>query len=329
MELKRRLSLVVAIMSVALGSGHLVQNVLVKPARSADVAPNSKPVDITLLAAGPESTVPEPAIKELPTPSFASTPNDEIPSIFTLPVDPVQRVDFGAQVPDTDVAANECMVSMDLAAQPSAMIGLTLTAPCQPNERVVVRHAGLAVTGKTTRAGTLFMSLPAFTSDAEVSVRFSDGQTISAEVAVPEAATLRRFGVQWLGDDAFQLNAFEGGAGYGERGHVSDADPQVPLAGQPQIGGFMSVLGNDRVELPMLAEVYTYPAEQDAPVRIVLEAAITERTCAREILGETLAAVDGDITITDLSLAMPDCAAVGDIMVLKNIDPDLKIAAAD
>ena len=329
MELKRRLSLVVAIMSVALGSGHLVQNVLIKPTHL--VSADLQPIDITLVASGPNVPLPkpQPAVQKMVIPSFAETPSEDVSNFFAFPDEPILQVEFNSASPGKPVLAQNCPVSLDLLVEPSAMIGLTLLAPCHANERVVLLHAGLAVTGKTSSTGTVIASLPAFGSDAVVTVRFADGKTVQANVAVPEAATLRRFGVQWLGDDAFQLNAFENGAGYGEIGHVSAADPQRPLAGQAQVGGFLSVLGDDRVQQPMLAEVYTYPAAPNAVVRIVIEAAITTGTCAREILGETLADVGGDVTITDLTLAMPECGAIGDILVLKNIDPDLKIASAN
>lgn len=331
MDLKRRLSLVVAIMSVALGSGHLVQNVLVTPAPVKTATAEPTPVDITLVAAGPEVLVPElPSAKIiLPTPSFAELPQMDGPSPFTLPDDPLVFAEFGSVGATGSLAAKSCDISLDLLAEPAAMIGLTLVAPCRPNERVVLRHSGLAVTAKTSGTGALFVSLPAFNEPATVSVRFGDGKSVSAILAMPQAKQLRRFGVQWTGDDAFQLHAFETGGDYGEPGHVSAADPQLPQVGETSVGGFLSVLGDDQVELPMLAEVYTYPAANDAAVRIVVEAAVTKNTCAREILGETLTGVAGDVSMTDLSVAMPDCDAIGDILVLKNLDPDMKIAAAD
>lgn len=332
MDLKRRLSLVVVILSVAFGAGHLVQNAAGKPVRSAQTQ-NLEPVGITLVAAGPEALLPDPekiaSVVQLPAPSFASVPTEEMPSIFTLPPDAVQQVGFGTLTSGTDATANDCPASLDLQIEPSAMIGLTLMAPCHTDERVVLNHAGLAITAKTSATGALYVSIPALTSEAEVTVRFADGQAINGQLAVPEAANQRRFGVQWIGDDSFQLNAFENGAGYGERGHVSDVYTQTAQQGQPQNGGFLSVLGDSRVDLPMLAEVYTYPASADTPVRIVVEAAITESTCNREILGETLAEAGSSVVVTDLSLMMPECSSIGDILVLKNLDPDLKIAAAN
>lgn len=331
MELKRRLSLVVAIMSVALASGHLVQNVLITPVKLASATTDHQPVDITLVAAGPEVVLPaiKPAAIVMPTPSFAAIATDDAPSIFTPPEDSILQAELGTNPPVKIILADKCAMTFDLVAEPAAMIGLTLVAPCHANERVVLRHDGLAVTGKTSGTGALFVSLPAFNSTATVTVRFRDGQSVAATLTLPEATEVRRFGVQWLGDDAFQIHAFENGADYGQLGHVSAADPQLPPAGQTLSGGFLSVLGNDQVEFPMLAEVYTYPVANDAPVRIVVEAAVTKGTCAREILGETLADIGGVTTMTELTLAMPDCSAVGDILVLKNLDPDLKIATAD
>ena len=65
--------------------------------------------------------------------------------------------------------------------------------------------------------------------------------------------------------------------------------PQVALAGQPQIGGFLTVLGDDGlISRCWPKSTHTQPM-QTAPVQIVVEAAITKATCAREILGETLA----------------------------------------
>lgn len=331
MKLKRRLSLVVLIMTIALGSGHLTQNVS-KHVMVASASTASKPVAIVLVAAGPEMGAPKPrsVATSMQHMSFAdATDVQPLQNLFTLPDDPIIEADFDVAGHTNGPTANKCAVSLDLAAEPAAMIAVTLMAPCQPNKRVVLRHAGLAVTGKTSGTGALFVLLPALNSTASVSVRFPDDQTFTKDLYLPEADTLRRFGVQWLGDDAFQLHAFENGSDYGETGDVSAADPQQYLAGQPQTGGYLAVLGDDQVDQPMLAEVYTYPTAPNIDVRIVVEAAVTKGTCGREILGETLADRGGDVTITDLTLAMPDCTGIGDILVLKNLDPDLTIASAN
>jgi hypothetical protein len=223
--------------------------------------------------------------------------------------------------------AAACDTTLDLMAEANAMIGITLLAPCHPNQRVVLRHAGLAVTAQTTSTGALFTAIPALEADATVELSFADGTDASGTIAMPDVATLRRFGVQWQADDAFQVHAFENGAAYGAPGHVSAADPHRPAAGMQATGGFLSLLGDAATDNPLLAEVYTFPADLTAKPEVVVEAAVTDKTCARELLAETLSSSGGSVFVTDLTLAMPECDAVGDYLVLKNLFLDLNMAS--
>lgn len=317
MQLTRKIALACATLAVALGAGHLMQGGTDRPRQLAAVAPDPVPVGITPLAgdAQPAIRLPElPAAPSLPAPAALPTAAAEPPVTLALPEESAMPAPLGS-------VADACPVQLDLVPQPGAMLGLTLLAPCRAGERVVLRHAGLAVTARTSASGSLFLTLPAIEADARVSVLFGDGVMADAALAVPELANLRRFAVQWLDKDAFQLHAFSGGADYGMPGHISAARPGVPTD-----DGFLTLLGDDSVALPMLAEVFTFP--HDAATSLVIEAAVTEATCGRELLGETLISAAGSAEVTDLTVAMPDCAAIGDILVLKNLVPDLKIAAA-
>jgi hypothetical protein len=225
--------------------------------------------------------------------------------------------------------ADACALTLDLMPEANAMIGLTLLAPCHINERVVIKHAGLAVSGMTTANGALFTGIPAMEPQALVEVLFSDGETFGATIDIPEVADLRRFAVQWQADDAFQLHAFERGAAYGDAGHVSGADPHRPPAGAPAQGGFLTLLGDSTTETPMLAEVYTFPADATSLPEVVIETAVTDLTCGRELLGETIRSTGGLVEVIDLTVAMPECEAVGDYLVLKNLVSELNIASAE
>jgi hypothetical protein len=225
------------------------------------------------------------------------------------------------------VADLDCTPVLRLAPAAGAMIDVGLSSPCRPSERIVLRHAGLAVTYRTNSVGALTARLPALTDQAVVSVLFAGGTTIEAELALPEAGQIRRFGVQWLGPLAFGINAFENGAGYGGAGHVSAADAGRPAAGR-QDRGFLTLLGDETVDQPMLAEVYTYPdGSRDVPV--LVEAAITAKTCGLELLGETLNVAGGTVAVSDLSVTMPGCDAAGDFLLLKNLVPDMTLASAN
>lgn len=338
-NLKRKLARVVAILAVALGAGQLMQSLshqdqATQVARS-DTAQKAK--DIEPLAAGNEAT----AASALPAPAL--TPprlpdNGVVSATLTGPVPavpPAAVVDLAPpalpaapQAAEPAVAAADpCATTLDLANGANAMIGLTLIAPCHPNERVVLKHAGLAVTGKTTATGALFVDIPAMQKDGQVEVLFKDGSKISNAVAVPEAADLRRFAVQWQADDAFVIHAFEDELGYDGPGDVSPANLHAPAPGLPAKGGFLTLLGDATTDLPLLAQIYTFPADPKAKAVVVVEAPVTQASCGREILAETLFSSAGRVTINDLAAAMPGCDAIGDYLVLKNLVPDLNIAS--
>lgn len=334
MNTQRKLTLMVATVGVALGAGHFVQ----KRAGERLAAESATVVtDVTPVAAGPADVPAAPPVTAALTPTLHEPPAASVPApeevakidpapipepeVAPIPAPQVAEEPKAEPAPPA-VAAPDCAVQFDLIPQPGAMLGLSLLAPCQADQRIVLKHAGLAVTAKTSASGSYFGSLPALTSEAEVEVRFPSGELATASLTLPEADGLRRFAVQWQDPDAFQLHAFEAGASYGQPGHYSAVQ-----TGQAGNGAFVTILGDASTDLPLLAEVFTFDANQ--PAEIVLEAAVTTGTCGHEMIGETLVAEGGRVSVADLTLAMPDCDAVGDILVLKNLLQDTKLASAN
>lgn len=338
MDLKRRIAGVVAVAAIAMGAGHLVQNLSAgkTPAQRPSAQLQEKPKAVQTVAAGPEATAPAPvaapdpalatvapsapAPVPVPAPKLAEVPAAEAPPPAIAPA-PVL-----AEAPP---ALPDCTATLDLVPEPHAMIGVTLLARCHENERVILQHAGLAVTAMTTASGALFTGLPGLEAEAKVTAVFLDGTRVEAQVALPDLPALRRFGVQWQGEDAFQLHAFEGGAAYGQPGDLSASNPRFPTDGLKTSQGYITLLGDPASPSPLLAEVYTFPADPGAKADVVVEAGVSEATCGREILGETLASLGGKATVTELTVAMPECDAVGDYLVLKNLAPQMNIAAAN
>jgi hypothetical protein len=352
-----------AVLLVALAAGHLVQTIKAEKAVSAVQTPKA----IEKVSAGPEAAAPAPVLPvtasltgpapaaEPVAPADETTPTvvaaepiapaSETPALdapvlaalpdpvaiapdAATPVPPKQDAAFDpappvASQPAPATATAECKDTMTLGAGPLAMISVSIDAPCRAGERVVLRHAGLVVAEQLTDTGTLTLDLPALQTQGEVSALFPDADVLRDSVAVPDAARTRRFAVQWMAEDAFQLLAFENGASYGDPGAVWTAAPVSPN------GGFVMALGNPMLDLPMMAQVYTYPTNAALSVELAIEAAVTEMTCDRDLLGETLSTLQGVVTVTDLTLAMPDCDAVGDILVLNNPGQDVTLAAAD
>jgi hypothetical protein len=61
---------------------------------------------------------------------------------------------------------------------------------------------------------------------------------------------------------------------------------------------------------------------------MTVEAEVTASNCGRELSARTMGVMDGTPAERhELTFFMPDCAAVGDFLVLKNLYEDLKIAS--
>lgn len=363
MNMKRRVLRAGAVLAVAIAAGHLVQTMsaereaaLAEAASSAAMPENLEPVSAGPEAAAPIAPTPLPVGASL-TPAVPVTPvKPEVrpepvaPDVgpeaaLTLPEPPLAEaeVELAAlgdpapiappapalpSLPDLSPPAPaavvpDCTPHLTLTARPGAMIALTLDAPCAAGERVVLRHAGLAVAETLDAEGRLTLDLPALDTRGAVSILMQDGAALDRTVAVPQAAITRRFAVQWMADDAFQLRAVEQGQVYGDAGNVS---VEAPASAR---GGSLVSLGDPSLDLPMLAQVYTWPADPLVSARPVIEAAVTEATCDRDLLGETILSTLGRATVSDLTLTMPGCDALGDILVL-NIPPqDVTVTAGN
>jgi hypothetical protein len=266
----------------------------------------------------PVALAPEPAVQQSArvTPA-AGTPLASF-DVVTLPV-AFESTPEPAPIPTPapePLAAAACPVTLDVFAETGGMIGFTLTAPCHPNERVVLRHDALAVALRTTATGSLFATIPALTQTGDIALRFADGTEHAGAAPIPELADMRRIAVQWMADDRFALNAFEGGADYGQPGHITAGAGPLHVA-----------LGDPSVDLPMMAEVYTLPAK--ANPRLTIEATVTATTCGRELIGETLFSDGGKVTVAELTMALPDCDDLGGFVVLNNPLSDMKLALAE
>jgi hypothetical protein len=223
-----------------------------------------------------------------------------------------------------------CGITLSGRALAPALVSLTLSAPCRPDTAVTVRHGELVFTGLTDSLGTLALRIPALSDPALFDLRFADAEGESIELPVPDLGAFTRVGLQWRGDAGLQLHALEFGAGYGESGHVWTGAPRGPEFAASGRGGFVMRLGQGGPEAEF-AEIYTYPAgadTRDGVVRLSIEAEVTEANCGTQVSGDSLQpAVDGTITAVGLTMAIPDCDALGEFLVLKNILRDLRIAA--
>lgn len=322
----RLLAMVFGTAACALGMGYFVQHDA--PAPQAAAVPQVSPIQQSVLkpeAAAPE-TRDELALSNMTHIFAARDIAPRLPRPASADLSPVS-VPGGESLRsgiDEELSAQpSCDVRLSAEPAEMASVMLSVSAPCLPNERLTVHHNGMIFTETTDAEGSLTRIVPALSDTAVFIVQFATGAGDVVVTRVPGLAEYDRVVLQWAGPTGFQLHALEFGAGYGEAGHVwhgSGAQGQ----------GVVTTLGNPDTLTPHLAQVYTFPsgaAGRDGTVALSVEAEITAANCGREVRAQTLELRSDDtLRPRDLTLAVPDCTAQGDFLVLNNLVEDLTIA---
>jgi len=128
-----------------------------------------------------------------------------------------------------------------------------------------------------------------------------------------------------------QIHALEFGADYNGEGHIWANTPGTSLRAVNALGGFITRLGDPALSDGHTAEVYVFPAgmmQRNGTVRLSVEAEVSAFTCGKAIEGQALQqGAEGKMHRTALTLELPDCDGIGDILVLKNLLQDMKISS--
>ena len=223
-----------------------------------------------------------------------------------------------------------CGVTASAEVLAGAMVDLSVSAPCLLNERATVHHNGMMFTAATDDAGQFAVSVPALAENAIIIVEFANGDGAIAEVQVTSLQFYDRVVLQWTGDTGFQLHAREFGAEYGSDGHVWVGAPRDVTAAAMGEGGFVTRLGAPDTLAPRMAEIYSFPsgtAARGGDVLLSVEAEVTADNCGQDIEAQALEVQhQGRLRTQYLTLAVLDCSAIGDFLVLNNLVDDLKIA---
>ncbi|WP_372989284.1 hypothetical protein [Sulfitobacter sp.] len=241
--------------------------------------------------------------------------------------------EIAAPVPGAspDVVGAECDITANARPMAAAMVNVTLDAPCLPNERVTVHHNGMIFTQTTSRTGALDIAVPALAETAVFVFAFGNGDGAVAQAMVEDIADFNRVVLQWKGDTGFQIHALEFGSDYNGGGHVWSGKPRDIASAITGEGGFMTMNGDLSAADPLLAEVYTFPAAMETAggaVELSVETEVIAANCGQEIEARSLEMRGTRGTKTkDLSLAVPDCDAIGSFLVLNNLLEDLKVAS--
>lgn len=258
--------------------------------------------------------------------SLARSPADG--ATATEPADVVTR---NAMVfPDfADLAATpvngDCTLRATANSAPDASVRIAVDAPCNPGQIVTIHHSGLMFTMAAEDDGRVEVTVPAMRSRAVFIIALPDGAGTVVTRDVAGLDQWSRVALQWDGNAAFQIHAREFGADYGTPGHVWAGTPTNPEAGSTLIR-----LGDGKGDSPRTVEIYSFPqaSGRSGIIELTVETEVTADTCGQSQTAEALErTAAGQLTSRDLDLAMPNCSAIGDFLVLNNFIDDLKIDA--
>lgn len=212
-------------------------------------------------------------------------------------------------------SGDHCRPAMQLTAVAGAMIHLSLAAPCNRNQRIVVRHSGLTFAVRTRTDGSATILFPAMKTDATVAVYLTDARLVLGKVTVPDVAGYSRLAVMWEWPADVALRVTDG--------------EKVLVGTSPRIGGegpLVMSLGTPDVQSPVMAQVYSVPGRDLDQALLTGELRITPASCGRTLRLETVRSDAGVTSVQEQSVPVPLCGTAGDILVLKNLGADPKLA---
>lgn len=316
---RRRVVTAVVALLVAFGAGILMQHILVDgtPMATVDELPDAAP---SLRSAGQSPGLPTPPaatlVPMLPPPPVlpdrVDNPGPVLPEVW----DDARMSPFGFN----------CDPELSLTLGKAAMIEARLFAPCDQGQRVTFRHGALEIDMVTDPFGRAATMMPALDISAGVAAILAR-ETVSSQVRVSDARAFSRVVLVWEGPQHLQMNAYELGARRGESGHIRAGRAKTPSRAERGTGGFLVNLGDGSGRS---AEVYSFPTGH-SPLRgiveLIVEADVTKETCGRMARATALQTSPlGGMTTTDVRVTLPDCDRVGDVIELKNLLQDMRLA---
>jgi hypothetical protein len=317
--IRRRAILGVSVMILAFSAGHIMQNVLARDTNLAvrGLTPDAGPVVHEGTRAPGLPVPPAATLTPFQAPDF--TPGDRItddPPLPELPLEDASAVPMGAP----------CRITVDASAGDAGVIWLEVAAPCLPEQTVNVAQDGMHVDWRLDANGRLSADLPALSVAPSVTLRFADGSVETVSLPMPDVRNVSRVALTWDGPQILGLNALEYDAAYGGAGHVHSGAPgQVETDGSR---GFLMQLGDGS---GAMAQVYTFPRSDSSrrgAVHLSAEAEVTSETCGRLTVATAIQTdAFGDLMKRDVTLSMPSCDNLGDIVSLTTLFREIRLAA--
>lgn len=198
-----------------------------------------------------------------------------------------------------------CDTALKVHPRPEAVLSVTLSAPCRPGQIVRITHVGLEFDIRLPQTGEMTFDMPALDAPSRVTAHFPGGSQFST-TADPGVL------------DDFLRVAMQSDASAGLAVGTSSSK-RLPVT--------KTELGDGSGQMVQIVSHHLSPQERRGVIRLALLSKVTAAHCDQPSDAKVIERRPGlPVRQYGLSLSAPGCARVGEILELKNILQDLKLA---
>ena len=222
--------------------------------------------------------------------------------------DPFEGALIDAVSNQANISAFGFSCDTELAITPAAeaMLEVILSSPCRLDQMVSVSHSGLEFHLRLPMTGKRTFKLPALEAPANVAVRFLNGAEVVAATDPGPLDAFLRVALQVSSEDALSLKAV--------------AAKQLPVV--------ETRLGDDGGQMVQIISHHIDPDRRRGVIRLALQSKVTAEHCDTPSHAKVVERLPGlPLRQYGISLGAAGCDHVGEILELKNILQDLKLAA--
>ncbi len=217
----------------------------------------------------------------------------------------LSRATVDAQA-DANAFGIPCAETLQVKPMQDALLSVTISAPCRPEEKVQVSYAAVVFDVSLSMTGEVTFEMPAMAYHAEIDSIFDDYSLVSTKVVAPELKDFVRVALAWDGVTKAQLKG--------------EAPRHLPIN--------VITLGDGSGRTVDVLSHHIDPDARSGVIRLSMVAAVTDQNCGVPRKGHVVQHMPEVPELRyDLVLAVAGCDRVGTNLELKNILQDLKLAS--
>ncbi len=199
-----------------------------------------------------------------------------------------------------------CDMKLNASAENDATIHVRISAPCDPNQTVVLEYEGLFADITLNMTGMADFQIPALANHNEFLVHFEQHLPERISIETPDLDEYVRVALGWGEEDAPRLSG--------------EAPRHLPFE--------RMTLGDGSGRVVQVISHHLDPDAQAGVIRLGMNVGVTKNNCGRTQSGSVVQTSPGLTQLRyDLKLAASSCDDVGRNLQLKNILQDLKLAS--